>query len=790
MNVKFNLKQMILLLLIPLMDIGLCFAITHGVAPDGSQPYSLIQEAVNASAHGDTVLVYPGRYTENVDYDGKNITIASLELTTGLQAYRNRTIIDANHSGSAIQSVIATSNAGIYGFTLINGTGTLLTYYQGVQMRLGGGIAVQNASSFYVSNSVIECNNADWGGGIWVYRSTVHAKDTIIRDNIATGGGGIHLSYHGRMVFDQVNRCSVYNNIAGGVQDIVATDTRLYTEIYLDMGTLCPTTDYYIYYSRSVPEGEWPGGFPVIDILRGCKSEVNQDLYVSPLGHDDNDGLSPSTALKSIYRALQAVASDSLNPKTVHLSGGVYSTNDGQFFPIGAKPYVKLLGDAAQWPVLENLEFRETITGSRAHHATVENFIIDYGDNARGAQAISIGMSDHLRLKNIIVLPHQSNTRKGISLGSNTSNPVAVSLENVHISGQVSRFSSGLILQTLEAEVKSLTIDNCHTSGDYFDGPFSIFHYRGKKLTFENSQILNSSLLNYDVGLVTIGMSHGIPSSRFVMNNVLVANNRSGSESPVYIAAFSDSTSLISNSTFANNQGGSYAVTLNGNIQVSNCIFDNNSSGEIRNQSDNPDPDYISTISFNNNYIRAYPQSVLLGATSLISFNDIVLTGDPGFCSAIADDPLSYRLNNSSICKDMGTPDTTGLYLPELDLYGNPRIFGAAIDIGCNEWSYPVSLEDAILPIGMPVSAFPNPFEACVNIGYSLDKKARVCLKIYNLKGQLVRTLVNGEQSKGEQLAMWEGRDDQGRETASGIYMLRLELNDRLQSIRKLIKVQ
>ena len=53
------------------------------VALDGSQPYTVIQEAINTSAHGDTVLVYPGRYYENIRFFGKNISLASLELTTG-----------------------------------------------------------------------------------------------------------------------------------------------------------------------------------------------------------------------------------------------------------------------------------------------------------------------------------------------------------------------------------------------------------------------------------------------------------------------------------------------------------------------------------------------------------------------------------------------------------------------------------------------------------------------------------------------------------------------------------
>ncbi|MFA5433054.1 MAG: hypothetical protein WC319_09345 [Candidatus Paceibacterota bacterium] len=64
-----------------------------GVALDGSQPYGVIQEAIDASAHGDTVLVYPGRYIENVRFNGKNITLASLELLSGDRDYIHSTVM-------------------------------------------------------------------------------------------------------------------------------------------------------------------------------------------------------------------------------------------------------------------------------------------------------------------------------------------------------------------------------------------------------------------------------------------------------------------------------------------------------------------------------------------------------------------------------------------------------------------------------------------------------------------------------------------------------------------------
>lgn len=766
---------------------SLGFAITLGVSLDGSQPFSSIQAAVDASAHGDTVLVYPGRYIENVDYNGKNITIASLELITGNPAYRDSTIIDGNQSGSTIKSILNVVDANLYGFTLTNGSGSPLTYYNGSPVNIGGGIVIFNATAFEVTNCIIEGNSAFNGGGIFVYQGTIQASGTQIRDNYATsGGGGILIHNHGQVIFNQDIRCSVYNNTAGYGQDIIAIDSRLETSIYLDMGTLCPTSDYYIYYSKSVPD--WPGGFPVIDIQRGYRSEVNHDLYVSPQGNDDNDGLSISTPIKRICKAMQLVASDSLNPKTIHLARGVYSTDDGQFFPVNVKPHVFLIGDSLSYPVLENLEYQFTVNVSSATGCRVENLEIEFGDNNTFPGAIGGGKFTDVIIKNIIINPFSLVSVKCVSFGTNNYHPTNYTLENVTIKGQNSNNQSGFYNNMPDAVIRNLTIEGCNNTGGEFDGPCATFYFHGNKLTLENSRIINNTISYEDTPVVSIGAAHYDSDSRLIMNNVLIANNQSGGYIPVFIASFTDSTSIISNCTFANNSGSNIANILNGNLRVANCIFDNDLPVEILCQGTYPNT--VSVVDFENNFIRGYPDSFATSAVNEITFNDVVLTGDPGFCSSNAEDFMSYRLGNDSICREAGTPDTTGLFLPELDLYGNQRVFGTAIDIGCNEWNYPVSLQDPFIPAAMPVSVYPNPFPHEIGIWYSLAKSSQVEINIFNLKGQLVRTLYKGSQNKGEQALAWEGFDDSGRNVGAGIYLLQLKLDGKAQKVMKLVKLR
>lgn len=59
-------------------------------------------------------------------------------------------------------------------------------------------------------------------------------------------------------------------------------------------------------------------------------------------------------------------------------------------------------------------------------------------------------------------------------------------------------------------------------------------------------------------------------------------------------------------------------------------------------------------------------------------------------------------------------------------------------------------------------------------IGFCLPRLGMASLKIYNVQGQLVRTLVVRNMTAGSHCVTWDGRDDQGRAVAGGIYLYRL----------------
>ncbi|MBL7086720.1 MAG: T9SS type A sorting domain-containing protein [Candidatus Cloacimonetes bacterium] len=142
-----------------------------------------IQGAMDRAYIGDTVLVDTGRYYENINFNGKSITVASLFLTTQDTSYISQTIIDGNQNGSVVTFENSEdSTAVLTGFTITNGS----AYF-------GGGIYCSNNSSPNIKNFIISGNSAsNEGGGIYCNNSDPNLTDVVISENNSEEGGGIY----------------------------------------------------------------------------------------------------------------------------------------------------------------------------------------------------------------------------------------------------------------------------------------------------------------------------------------------------------------------------------------------------------------------------------------------------------------------------------------------------------------------------------------------------------------------------------------------------------------------
>jgi len=150
--------------------------------------YATIQQGINASSNGDTVLVQPDTYVENINFFNHSIVLGSHFLTTGDTSYIAATIIDGDSSGSVITiEQSEDSTTAIIGFTVQNGYATN-----------GGGIYF-HASGITLSNLIIKNNSASdfagIGGGVYIYpdfaSQNIEINSCAFIDNFAYYGGGL-----------------------------------------------------------------------------------------------------------------------------------------------------------------------------------------------------------------------------------------------------------------------------------------------------------------------------------------------------------------------------------------------------------------------------------------------------------------------------------------------------------------------------------------------------------------------------------------------------------------------
>jgi hypothetical protein len=82
---------------------------------------------------------------------------------------------------------------------------------------------------------------------------------------------------------------------------------------------------------------------------------------------------------------------------------------------------------------------------------------------------------------------------------------------------------------------------------------------------------------------------------------------------------------------------------------------------------------------------------------------------------------------------------------------------------------------------------YPNPFNPTTQIRYALKKAGPVSLRVYNLMGQLVATLVDQDQTPGEYRVQWDGRDYRGNAVSTGVYIYRMEAGEFIRTYRMLL---
>jgi hypothetical protein len=121
----------------------------------------------------------------------------------------------------------------------------------------------------------------------------------------------------------------------------------------------------------------------------------------------------------------------------------------------------------------------------------------------------------------------------------------------------------------------------------------------------------------------------------------------------------------------------------------------------------------------------------------------------------------------------------TGAFVDNVDFGGGPRVAAGTNDIIIAKYegkSKRLALQLETRPAEFSLRQnFPNPFNPTTTIRYDVPASGgHVGLRVYDVTGRLVRTLVNGEQTPGAKKVVWNGTNDQGEGVATGVYFCRL----------------
>ncbi len=277
-----------------------------------------------------------------------------------------------------------------------------------------------------------------------------------------------------------------------------------------------------------------------------------------------------------------------------------------------------------------------------------------------------------------------------------------------------------------------------------------------------------------------------IGSDNVLISQNIIANNTNSGNTAGIIC--NTSSVEITNNVIVNNTGQWGAFNLSNG---SNAIITNNTIANNLSTNNNGTTPYLMFLM---NSVPVITNSIIIDSgeiyfpqsTPIITYSCVTggfagegnIDEDPLFVAPTEGDGTDYNgliaswwLQVGSPCIDAGNPDA--MYN---DADGTRNDMGA---YGGPNGMEPTDSDDNTVDVIAvnSISVYPNPFNPTANIALSInenDIQQPVSVKIFNIKGQLVKTIVNNEIVQNTNF-VWNGKDNKGNSTSSGMYFVKMK---------------
>ncbi|MFL3014834.1 MAG: right-handed parallel beta-helix repeat-containing protein [Candidatus Neomarinimicrobiota bacterium] len=658
----------------------------------------------------------------------------------------------------------------------------------------GGGITLKDDADLVATGLFITNNEADGlGGGFYVNNANPQLDFSLIADNVASSGAGVYFRNSSVGEFTNV---TISNNAAGlygnGIYMRDGSDVSLLNtvvwgngspQIYfrsegtdvdmsidysiiqdgedgvevsdngdLNWGTgnlnedpyFCnpAESDYYVRENSSCEDGGQNGAL-IGCYPAGCGPvNVGPVWYVDHNGNNTNDG-SLDAPFETIARAIIS----SVDGDTIRLKEGVYYEPidfNGKEIVLESRTFE--LDDPQ---VIIDTYFTSgplggtclTLNGSSNNNGTIRGISFKGGVEPSGGGLEILNCSP--TLEQLIIEGNSADIGGGIYLSGSD----AILIDLI-IRDNGASFGGGMYVTNGSPSIDGLVIEDN-------------IAYWGGGIYSENAEpVIRHSTIKYNeafiegAGLYQTGGSGSIEWTAFEHNN--------GYDYGGGIVAH-QSTLDLDQVTFAGNISGvgSVMALYSSVINIENSILWSNDGPIIY----SPETSGVTYLEVNYSDVE--------GGEGLFSeFSNIIFTTeggifdqDPGFCSP---GNSFYALQQNSACQSAS--DSLGVI--------------GAYEQTCEQVNIDqeVLVEDFLL-----FQNYPNPFNPITQIAFTLRENGHFSLRIFDIKGNLVKKLKMGQGKAGDQVVTWDSTDETGQKVSSGIYFYQLKTEKKSESNRMLL---